>query len=293
MESSSSSPAPLSPNLSSPVPVWHVWESGQGPNVVILHGVFGSGDNWLTLARRLEHRYRAFLPDQRNHGKSFHSDDFGYDLLAEDLRQWMDRMGLDKIHLVGHSMGGKAAMRFAALYPKRLFSLTVVDIAPKAYALDHHAKMLAAMQNLDLLACQSRGDLDAALRDDIPELSTRMFVLKNIERDEQGRFRWRIALGPLSLSLSSIGSALPPQPPLDLPALLVRGEKSNYVTEEDWQTFQERFPHAEFHTVPGAGHWVHADAPDILLSILLQFLDQHSAQFPDQHSAPSLDQPRS
>ena len=237
------------------------------------------------MARRLEHRYRVFLPDQRNHGKSFHSDDFGYDLLAEDLRQWMDRIGLDKIHLVGHSMGGKAAMRFAALYPKRLFSLTVVDIAPKAYALDHHAKMLAAMQNLDLSACQSRGDLDAALRDDIPELSTRMFVLKNIERDEQGRFRWRIALGPLSLSLSSIGSALPPQSPLDLPALLVRGEKSNYVTEADWQAFLERFPHAEFHTVPGAGHWVHADAPDILLSILLQFLDQHSA--------PSLNQPRS
>ena len=290
MESSSSSPAPPSPNLSSPVSVWHVWESGQGPNVVILHGVFGSGDNWLTLARQLEHRYRVFLPDQRNHGKSFHSDDFGYDLLAEDLRQWMDRMGLDKIHLVGHSMGGKAAMRFAALYPKRLFSLTVVDIAPKAYALDHHAKMLAAMQNLDLSACQSRGDLDAALRDDIPELSTRMFVLKNIERDEQGRFRWRIALGPLSLSLSSIGSALPPQSPLGLPALLVRGEKSNYVTDEDWQAFLKRFPHAEFHTVPGAGHWVHADAPDILLPILLQFLDQNSAQFPDKNSAPSLDQ---
>ena len=149
------------------------------------------------------------------------------------------------------------------------------------------------MQNLDLSACQSRGDLDAALRDDIPELSTRMFVLKNIERDEQGRFRWRIALGPLSLSLSSIGSALPPQPPMDLPALLVRGKKSNYVTEEDWQAFLERFPHAEFHTVPGAGHWVHADAPDILLSILLQFLDQHSAHFPDKNSASSLDQPRS
>ncbi|MFM7031323.1 MAG: hypothetical protein ACKOX4_02265, partial [Bacteroidota bacterium] len=128
-------------------------------------------------------------------------------------------------------------------------------------ALDHHIKMLAAMQHLDLSACQSRGDLDTALRDDIPELSTRMFVLKNIERDEQGRFRWRIALGPLSLSLSSIGSALPPQPPMDLPALLVRGEKSNYVTEEDWQAFLERFPHAEFHTVPGAGHWVHADPP--------------------------------
>jgi len=104
-----------------------------------------------------------------------------------------------------------------------------------------------------------------------------MFVLKNIERDEQGRFRWRIALGPLSLSLSSIGSALPPHPPLGLPALLARGEKSNYVTDEDWQAFLERFPQAEFHTVPGAGHWVHADAPDILLPILVQFLDQHSA----------------
>jgi pimeloyl-ACP methyl ester carboxylesterase len=269
----------LSPATPSPAPLWHVWETGQGPDVVILHGVFGSGDNWLSLARRLEHRYRVFLPDQRNHGKSFHSDDFGYDLLADDLRQWMDRRNLDKIHLVGHSMGGKAAMRFAALHPSRLYSLTVVDIAPKAYALDHHAKMLAAMQDLDLSACLSRGDLDAALRDDIPELSTRMFVLKNIERDEHGRFRWRIALGPLSLSLSSIGKALPPHPPLDVPALLVRGQKSNYVTDEDWGTFLERFPNAEFQTVPGAGHWVHADAPDTLLPIVAQFLDQHSPKF--------------
>ncbi len=262
----------------SPASVWHVFETGQGPNLVILHGVFGSGDNWLTVARRLEHRYRVFLPDQRNHGKSFHSDDFGHDLLADDLRQWMDLKGLDKIHLVGHSMGGKAAMRFAAQDPSRLYSLTVVDIAPKAYALDNHAKMLAAMQNLDLSACQSRGDLDAALRDDIPELSTRMFVLKNIERDEQGRFRWRIALGSLSRSLSSIGAALPSHAPLAIPALLVRGYNSNYVTEEDWSAFRERFPNAEFHTVPGAGHWVHADAPDILLPLLAQFLDQHSAQ---------------
>jgi len=255
---------------------WHVLETGQGPDLVILHGVFGSGDNWMTIARRLEHRYRVFLPDQRNHGKSFHAEEFGYDLLAEDLRKWMDQRGLVKIHLVGHSMGGKAAMRFAALYPSRLYTLTVVDIAPKAYALDHHAQMLAAMQSLNLSACQSRGDLDAALRDDIPELSTRMFVLKNIERDEQGHFRWRIALGPLSRSLSCIGTALPPHPPMNIPALLVRGENSNYVTKEDWSTFLEYFPHAEFHTVPGAGHWVHADAPEQLLQILTQFLERHS-----------------
>lgn len=268
------------PPIPCPAPVsglWHVLETGQGPDLVILHGVFGSGDNWMTIARRLEHRFRVFLPDQRNHGKSFHSEEFSYDLLAEDLRRWMDQRGLVKIHLVGHSMGGKAAMRFAALYPSRLYTLTVVDIAPKAYALDHHAQMLSAMLAMNLEACRSRGDLDAALREDVPELSTRMFVLKNIERDEEGRFRWRIALEPLSRSLASIGTALPPHPPLNIPALLVRGEKSNYVTESDWSNFLERFPQAEWHTVPGAGHWVHADAPDILIPLLVHFLDLHSS----------------
>lgn len=258
---------------------WHVLETGQGPDVVILHGVFGSGDNWMTIARRLEQQFRVFLPDQRNHGKSFHSDEFGYDLLAEDLGRWMGQRGLSKIHLVGHSMGGKAAMRFAALFPSRLQSLTVVDIAPKAYTLDQHARTLAAMQALDLTVWQSRGDLDAALRIEIPDLSTRMFILKNIERDEQGRFRWRIALEPLSRSLASIGASLPSHAPLAIPAMLVRGQNSNYVTEEDFISIRERFPRSEFHTIPGAGHWVHADAPDLFLQVLTHFLDQHQRRY--------------
>jgi pimeloyl-ACP methyl ester carboxylesterase len=269
------SPQPISATAT-PEESWHVLETGNGPDLVILHGVFGSGDNWLTIARRLEHRYRVFLPDQRNHGKSFHSEEFGYDLLAEDLRKWMDQRGLDKIHLVGHSMGGKAAMRFAAFYPSRLHTLTVVDIAPKAYRLDHHAQMLAAMQAMNLEACRSRGDLDAALYDDIPQLSIRMFILKNIERDNQGLFRWRIALDPLSRSLASIGTALPSHPALGIPAMLIRGQDSNYVTQEDRGVFRERFPHSEFHTVPGAGHWVHADAPDLFLQVLTQFLERHA-----------------
>lgn len=266
------------PQPACPVPEpsgWNVLEIGLGPAVVILHGVFGSGDNWLTIARRLESRFRVFLPDQRNHGKSFHSDDFGYDLLAEDLRRWMDQRGLHKIHLVGHSMGGKAAMRFAALYPDRLHTLTVVDIAPKAYALDHHARMLAAMQALDLAACHTRGDLDTALKPEIPDLSTRMFILKNIERGEEGHFRWRIALGPLSRSLASIGTSLPNHAPLDIPAILLRGQNSNYVTDEDFESFRVRFPMADKHTIPGAGHWVHVDAPDLLLQYLTQFFDRH------------------
>ena len=241
----------------------------------MLHGVFGSGDNWWSIARKLEDEFRIYLPDQRNHGKSFHSQELCYDLLVADLADWMHHQDLSRIHLVGHSMGGKAAMAFAVRYPEKLRSLTVVDIAPKAYRMDHHAGMLQAMKDLDLAAFATRSALDAALKPSIPDEATRLFVLKNVERGPQGEFRWRIALNPLADSLSAVGESLPAHAPVVIPTLLVRGAKSQYVTDEDWVSFKSSFTHSTLETLAGAGHWVHADQPEALTLVLRNFLNSH------------------
>jgi len=250
---------------------WNVLELGQGEPLVVLHGVFGSGDNWLSIGRRLESRFKIYLPDQRNHGKSFRSAEFSYDYLAEDLMQWMDSKGLDTIHLMGHSMGGKAAMRFAALAPERLRSLVVVDIARRAYRLDTHRGMLEAMKALNLEACHTRSDLDRALQPSVPEESTRLFILKNIERDPSGSFRWRIALDPLLHALEAIGTALQNHEPIPIPCLVLRGSESGYVHDVDFESIHANFPRSRLVTIPGAGHWVHADRPQELTQALLEF----------------------
>jgi len=250
---------------------WHVLEVGSGEPLVILHGVFGSGDNWMSIARRLEHQFRVYLPDQRNHGKSFRSEEFGYDLLAADLLEWMETRGLEAIHLLGHSMGGKAAMRFAALAPDRLKSLVVVDIARRAYRLDTHRSMLQAMKALNLAACTTRSDLDRALQPSVPEEGTRLFILKNIERDSTGAFRWRIALDPLLRSLDAIGTSLEEHAPIQIPCLVLRGSESGYVSDADFEQIARCFPQRRLVTIQGAGHWVLADRPNELTEALMEF----------------------
>ena len=272
----SSSPIPLHRMLSNePIASagqgWHVLEVGSGEPLVILHGVFGSGDNWMSIARRLEHQFRVYLPDQRNHGKSFRSEEFGYDLLAADLLEWMETRGLEAIHLLGHSMGGKAAMRFAALAPDRLKSLVVVDIARRAYRLDTHRSMLEAMKALNLAACTTRSDLDRALQPSVPEEGTRLFILKNIERDSTGAFRWRIALDPLLRSLDAIGTSLEEHAPIQIPCLVLRGSESGYVSDADFEQIARCFPQSRLVTIQGAGHWVHADRPNELTEALMEF----------------------
>lgn len=258
-------------SFSSAGPGWHVLEVGSGEPLVILHGVFGSGDNWMSIARRLEQRWKVYLPDQRNHGKSFRSEEFGYDLLAGDLLEWMDTRGLEAIHLLGHSMGGKAAMRFAAIAPHRLKSLVVVDIARRAYRLDTHRSMLEAMKALDLAACTTRSDLDRALQPSVPEEGTRLFILKNIERDSTGAFRWRIALDPLLRSLDAIGTSLAEHAPIQVPCLVIRGRESGYVSDADFEQIARCFPQSRLVTIEGAGHWVHADRPNELTDALIEF----------------------
>lgn len=248
-------------------------KSGEGPPLLILHGVFGSGENWLTVSKQFMPHFEVFLIDQRNHGRSPHSDSFSYELLVEDLRQFADEQGLKSFFIIGHSMGGKVAMKFAARYPQRLEKLVVVDIAPRYYA-PHHQEVLKALRAVDLENTKSRQEAEAAMAPYIPEADTRQFLLKNLYRKEDGQFAWRIHLDVLEREIANIGEALQVNQPITVPTLFVKGERSRYISEQDVNQIHELFTQAKVETIANAGHWVQAEQPQAFADLVLGFLQK-------------------
>jgi pimeloyl-ACP methyl ester carboxylesterase len=247
---------------------------GAGEPLVVLHGIFGSGDNWLTLGRRFAEQYSVYLIDQRNHGQSAWSDDFSYSLLADDLKELLDAQGLHQVHLLGHSMGGKVAMLFAQRYPERLKKLIVVDIAPKSYHLHEHKHILETLQAFDLGRYATRTEIDQALAVDLPDYGTRQFILKNIYRNEQKAFAWRLNVKGLYRNLHEVGKGLDAAVPYDGETLFINGGKSRYIQTEDHVKIRQLFRRVELFTIPNAGHWVHAEAPDALYNEVMHFLNR-------------------
>ena len=260
---------------------------GTGPPLVIVHGLYGSGDNWVSIARELSSGFEVYVVDQRNHGQSPHSDQHDYPSMRDDLREFMDNQEIEKAVLVGHSMGGKTIMHFAVKWPGRVQSLVSVDIAPKAYhdlavdshAAAHHAKMIDAMLELDLSGVDSREDIDQALRTRIGSERIRSFLLKNVHREKDGNFRWRINLAVLRDNLDHIMDGLDVDGVIaeggitGFPALFVSGERSDYIRAEDHRLIRSIFPVADFVSIPGAGHWVHAEQPALLVKNIKYFLE--------------------
>lgn len=251
----------------------NVQRYGAGQPLIVLHGLFGSLTNWHTLNKRFGAHYEVFAVDQRNHGSSPHSDQMSYALLADDLRELIDRFDLPRVHLLGHSMGGKTAMQTALRYPDRVASLIVVDIAPRAYP-PHHDDIFAALRGLDLPSYRSRAELDAAIAPQIPDRTTRQFLLTNVTRGDDGIFRWRINLEGLFRDYDAVVAAITGPGTFDGPTLFVRGERSEYIGDDDEAAIRALFPRASIETVPGAGHWVHAEAPDAFADLALRFLDR-------------------
>ena len=234
--------------------------------MVFLHGLFGSADNWLTLGKRLADRYAVYLVDQRNHGRSPHRDGHDYDSLANDLKEWLDSENLIKVRLLGHSMGGKTAMRFAQLYPDYLQQVIVVDMGVKAYP-PHHQEIVKGLQSLKLDEISSRREAEEALENYIPDFGTRQFLLKNLYRTDKKDFAWRMNIEALERNMDAILSALPKEPRVDRPTLFVSGSKSDYMNREDKDEISEIFNSVSFVELP-TGHWVHAEDPDGLEKIL-------------------------
>ncbi|SEL18326.1 Pimeloyl-ACP methyl ester carboxylesterase [Aquimarina amphilecti] len=245
---------------------------GEGTPLVILHGFLGMGDNWKTLAKKIsEHGYQMHLIDQRNHGRSPHSDEFNYEILALDLLEYCKDRELNKIVLLGHSMGGKTAMLFAATYPDIIDKLIVADIGPKYYPL-HHQDILDGLGSLDFEVLKSRGEVDKALELYVREVGVRMFLMKNLFWKEKGQLGLRINLESLIHNSSEIGVALPEKYIYSGDTLFLRGEKSNYIIEDDIVDIKRQFPQSKIKEISNSGHWLHAENPSEFLMTLLEFL---------------------
>ena len=244
---------------------------GQGAPLILLHGLLGSADNWHSVCKILAANFKVFALDQRNHGRSPHSFDMNYAILAEDVRQFIQSRGLAQTVVMGHSMGGKTAMQLALSWPAMVGKLLVVDMAPRAYQ-PRHRQILDAMLSLDPARFQSRKEMETALAPAIPDLFNRQFLLKNVRRDPDGTFHWRIGLQEIARNYPSLAEAITSDRTFEGPALFLRGEQSDYLRPEDFADIQKLFPRALLQTIPSAGHLVHVDQPQAFLKAVVEFL---------------------
>ena len=245
---------------------------GEGKPLLILHGYFGMGDNWKSHANKFaEDGFEVHLIDQRNHGRSFHSDDFNYELLVEDLLAYIEHHQLEKINLLGHSMGGKTVMLFAVEYPEYIDKLIVADISPKNYP-PHHHDILNALNSVDFSIQNSRKLVDAKLAELIPQVGIRQFLLKNTYWREKGQIDFRFNLTSLTKNNIEVGAALPSFTVFEGDVLFLKGGNSDYITKEDVPLINVHFPKAIVKTITNAGHWLHAENPKDFYNEAIYFL---------------------
>ena len=249
----------------------HYREHGDGPPLLILHGLFGAGGNWGRVARQLAADYRVILVDLRNHGQSPHHPDMRYPTMAADVLALMDRLSLERPIVLGHSMGGKVAMTLALAHPARVGRLVIVDIAPVPYAGDSHEDLISAMQALDLEAVTSRRSASDALAGAIPEAGVRQFLLTNLEQRD-GVWRWRIPLTYLRDGLATVRDFPEIAGAFTGQSLFLHGGRSPYVHPDHHSSIRKRFPNSKIVGLQELGHWLHAEAPDLVYTEISRFL---------------------
>lgn len=249
----------------------------------ILHGLYGSSDNWVTVAKNLSEKYTVYLPDQRNHGQSPHSDDHNYELMSNDLNELTIELNIKKLFLVGHSMGGKVAVNFALKWPEKINSLVIIDVSPFRYPNSankyfvEHKHILESIISIDLTQISTRAQAEAALVKKIDSEKTRSFMLKNLLRTGEKTFSWKMNVKSLNENLLKIIDGLPrptidTEPVTGFPVTFVKGEDSDYLSDDEFIAIKILFPSAEMITVNNAGHWVHAERPDVVTEILMNQL---------------------
>ncbi|MGC1515101.1 MAG: alpha/beta fold hydrolase [Maribacter sp.] len=246
---------------------------GEGKPLCILHGFLGMLDNWKTLGTQYAaHGFCVHLIDQRNHGKSFHSDAFNYDLLSNDLLAYLKFHKIDETLLIGHSMGGKTAMQFACSNPNLVRKLLIADIAPKFYP-PHHQTIIDGLNAIEVHTLSSRSEADEALKNYISDTGTRQFLLKSLYRTPQKTYDFRFNLRVLSQKMEEIGENINSLDHYDGPTLFLRGERSAYITPDDREQIKKHFPLATVETVTNAGHWLHAENPEEFFEKSMAFFD--------------------
>jgi pimeloyl-ACP methyl ester carboxylesterase len=244
-------------------------ELGEGKPLMILHGLFGYSDNWQTHAKKLADYYRVILVDLRNHGRSSWSEEFSYQLMADDIFELCEELSLDEFILMGHSMGGKVAMQFAQQHENLLEKLVVVDIGIKEYPM-HHEHILAGIHAVQLKDVDSRKDAEEQLSKHIESEGVKQFLLKNLYWKEKGVLAWRMNVPVLEREMPQILARLDVTERM-VPTLFIRGELSNYILDEDIASLEDAFPDSELITIENSGHWVHAESPTEFLESLLSF----------------------
>lgn len=280
-------------------------KNGEGRPLIILHGLFGMSDNWMTLAKQFaENGFACYTVDLRNHGRSPHSDEFNFSVMAEDLSELMDDLTLSSASFLGHSLGGKTAMLFATMHPEKVEKLVVADIAPKYYP-PHLDSETSALNSVDLNVINSRKEAEEQLRISLHDEATVQFLLKNLYwkeeimrgkpgtiKNETGQGRngepvkdgssettkklaWRFNLEALEKNVDAVGEALPENARFYKPTLFLRGEKSGYISEQDIPDIKKHFPQAVVKTITVAGHWIHAENPKGFMEAVLEFLNAY------------------
>jgi esterase len=258
---------------------------GNGPAIIVLHGLYGSSDNWLTFARWLSSNHTVYLVDMRNHGRSPHHPEHSYEVMCTDIKELVVSEELHNICLLGHSMGGKTAMLYALKFPEDLSGLIVVDIAPVKYSSVDlynnqaivHLNIVQAMLSVDFSKVKSRTEINSELENTIKDVAVRQFIMKNVHRNHDGSFGWKLNIDAISKFLPQIigfvsGEKLQGIEKNHFPVLFIRGGLSDYIIPEYYSEIKRLFPLARIETIPNAGHWVQVDQPAKFMEVVGEFL---------------------
>ena len=258
-------------------------KEGSGSPLVVVHGLYGSSDNWINIGKRLAEKHTVYMVDQRNHGRSPFSDSHTFNDMRDDLLEFFEKHNIEKATLLGHSMGGKAAIWFAADYPEKVEKLVIADIAPKDYLLLKedsqfylHQNILLAMMEIDFSKIKSRNDVDDFMAQKIDDVNIRQFLLKNVAKDKLNhQYKWRVNAGVLYDHLDEIVSGVNKNwledriPITNYPVIFIRGMKSKYILPEDEPMIKEIYPDSRIIDIPDAGHWLHAEQPELFMKAVM------------------------
>lgn len=248
-------------------------KEGKGPALIILHGLFGMLDNWLSIGRSFQEHFTVYLVDQRNHGRSPHSEIFTYKAMSRDLLELMDKENIQEALLLGHSMGGKTAMRLTLDHPQRVQKLVVADISPRKYTNHHqHQGLIDAMLSVNLQQASSRGEVSEMLSGKIMPQHIRQFLMKNLYWKEKDQLAWRPNLEVIRQNLHEVFRGIEAEEASDIPALFLKGEKSAYIKMADEQMIRRLFSRSRIVSIANGSHWLHADNPQDFTREVLNFL---------------------
>src|SRR5690554_5916227 len=244
---------------------------GEGRPLIILHGLFGSLDNWMTLGKKWSENYEVWLVDQRNHGKSPHSEEFNYKIMADDVKNLITQNGIHQPIILGHSMGGKTAMEFAIKYPTEVSKLIVVDIAPVSYEV-HHYGIVEALKSVAIRTIKNRKEAEEQLAVKIKELGVRQFLLKNLYRTKNQSFAWRFNLSVLERELEAISNWAISEGKYEGESLFIKGGNSDYILPQYAFEIAQKFPNYQLEEIKNVGHWLHAESPQKFMNLVNNFI---------------------